>query len=54
MPELIPGRKFLEDVEKFRSDAAMRKKIAKTLAILEHSPLHPGLHIGRIVNDPKA
>jgi len=50
MPELIPSRKFLEDIEKFRSDSGMRKKIAKTLALLEHSPLHPGLHIERIVN----
>ncbi len=54
MPELIPSRKFLEDIEKFQSDAAMRKKIAKTLSLLEHSPFHPGLHIERIVNDPKA
>ncbi|OQX16209.1 MAG: hypothetical protein BWK80_40380 [Desulfobacteraceae bacterium IS3] len=54
MPGLIPSRKFLEDIEKFHSDAAMRKKIAKTLSLLEHSPFHPGLHIERIVNDPKA
>ncbi len=54
MPKLMPGRKFLEDIEKFRSDAAMRKKIAKSLGFLESNPFHPGLNIERIVNDAKA
>ena len=54
MPKLKPTNKFLEDVEKFRSDRAMRKKIAKTMAFLENNPLHPGLHIERITNDPAA
>lgn len=54
MPKLIPSRKFLEDVEGFRSNAVLRKKIAKTLALLENDPRHPGLHLERIVNDPTA
>jgi hypothetical protein len=32
----------------------MRKKIAKTLAQLEANPLHPGLHLERIINGPTA
>ena len=54
MPKLNPTNKFLEDVEKFRSDKAMRKKIAKTMAFLENNPLHPGLNAERITNDPAA
>lgn len=54
MPKLIPSKKFIEDAERFRSNAPMRKQIAKTLAQLEANPLHPGLHLERIVNDPTA
>lgn len=54
MPRLIPSKKFLADVEGFRSDAALTKKIAKALSLLEANPLHPGLHLERIVNDPTA
>lgn len=54
MPKLIPANKFLEDLETFRRNAALRKKIAKTLRFLETDPLHPGLHLERIVNDPSA
>lgn len=54
MPKLIPSKKFVDDAERFRSNAAMRKKIAKVLALLEVNPLHPGLHLERIVNDPSA
>ena len=54
MPGLIPSRKFLEDLEKFRSQKDIVKKIATTLAHLETNPLHPGLHLERIVNDPSA
>ena len=54
MPKLIPTGKFLEDTERFKSDAAMRKNIAKAIAFLEGNPFHPGLNIERIVNDPKA
>ena len=54
MPKLIPSKKFLDDVEKFRSNAIIRKKIAKTLVLLENNPLHPGLNLERIVNDPTA
>ena len=32
----------------------MGKKIARRLAQLEDNPLHPGLHLERIVNDPTA
>ena len=54
MPKLIPSKKFLDDVAAFRSNAVMRKKIAKALALLETNPLHPGLHLERIVNDATA
>jgi Txe/YoeB family toxin of Txe-Axe toxin-antitoxin module len=54
MPELIPSRKFLGDIEAFRSNAITRKKIAKALALLERNPFHPGLNLERIVNDPTA
>lgn len=54
MPKLVPSQKFLKDIEKFRSNATMRKKIAKTLTHLENNSLHTGLHLERIVNDPTA
>ncbi len=54
MPRLIPTNKFLEDLENFRHNAALRKKTAKPLRFLESDPLHPGLHLERIVNDPSA
>lgn len=54
MPRLIPSKKFIADAERFRSNVTMRKKIAKALALLEANPLHPGLHLERIVNDPSA
>ncbi len=54
MPKIIPSQKFLEDLEKFRSNPNIRKKIAKTLIHLENNPLHPGLHLERIGNDPSA
>lgn len=54
MPELIPSKKFLEDIEVFRSNLVLRKKIAKALSLLEKNPLHPGLNLERIVNDPTA
>jgi len=54
MPRLIPSKKFIADAEHFRSNLTMRKKIAKALALLEANPLHPGLHLERIVNDPSA
>lgn len=54
MPQLIPTKLFLKDIDEFRSNAILRKKIAKALALLEANPLHPGLHLERIVNDPSA
>ena len=54
MPELIPSKKFLDDLNKFKSDKAMRKKIAKALNFLENNPLHPGLGVERIINDVSA
>ncbi len=54
MPKLIPSRKFLEDAETFRRDSGLMKKLAKSLHLLEANPLHPGLHLERIVNDPSA
>ena len=54
MPQLIPSKKFLSDVESFRADPIVTKKIAKALSLLETNPLHPGLRLERIVNDPTA
>ena len=54
MPTIIPTNKFLEDLESFRRRVPLRKKIAKALTFLETDPLHPGLHLERIVNDPSA
>jgi len=54
MPELIPSRKFLDDIEVFRSNTIIRKKIAKALDLLKKNPFHPRLNLERIVNDPTA
>ena len=54
MPQLIPSKLFLKDMEQYRSNAILRKKIVKALAQLESNPLHPGLHLERITNDPSA
>jgi len=54
MPKLIPSKKFVKDIKKFQSDTKLRKKIAKVLSFLEDNPLHPGLNLERIVNDPAA
>lgn len=54
MPRLIPTKLFLKDVEKFRANSVVRKKIIKALALLESNPLHPGLGLERIINDPSA
>jgi hypothetical protein len=54
MPALIPSRLFLKDLEQFCANAVVRKKIAKALTLLENNPLHPGLRVERIVNDPSA
>ena len=54
MPRLIPSKKFLEDLETFRSQKELIEKIAKALTYLETNPHHPGLHLERIVNDPSA
>ena len=54
MPKLIPTEKFIEDAEGFRRQPEIMKKIAETLGFLEIDPLHPGLHLERIINDPTA
>jgi Txe/YoeB family toxin of Txe-Axe toxin-antitoxin module len=54
MPELIPNKKFIADLEKFKKHSALIKKIAKCLKFLEANPLHPGLNIERIADDPTA
>ncbi|NTU42803.1 MAG: hypothetical protein HGA78_07075 [Nitrospirales bacterium] len=54
MPKLTPTKLFLKDLEAFQKNAQLRRKIAKTLSFLQENPLHPGLHIERIVNDPSA
>jgi len=54
MPNLIPSKKFLHDIDSFQSDMPLRKKLAKALTVLESNPLHPGLKIERNINDPSA
>ena len=54
MPQLILTKNFIKDVERVKSNAILRKKIVKALTRLETNPLHPGLHLERIVNDPSA
>jgi len=54
MPHLTPTKLFIKDLEQFRSNKLLRKKIAKSLALLEADPLHPGLHLERIINDSSA
>ncbi|MCD6185658.1 MAG: hypothetical protein J7K84_07705 [Deltaproteobacteria bacterium] len=54
MPVLIPNKKFVSDLEKFKNQKALRKKIAKAIKFLQENPPHPGLRIERIVNDPTA
>lgn len=54
MPALILSKLFLKDLEQFRVNTVVRKKIAKALTMLENNPLHPGLRVERIVNDPSA
>ncbi|NWH06966.1 type II toxin-antitoxin system RelE/ParE family toxin [Desulfobacter latus] len=54
MPELIPNKKFVSDLESFKQQKTILKKIAKTLNFLESNPMHPGLRIERIMNDPGA
>jgi len=39
MPELIPNKKFVSDLEKFKHQKALLKKIAKTINLLEENPL---------------
>ena len=54
MPELIPSKKFLEDIKPLKSRRVIIKKIAKALAFFEANPHHPGLDLERIINDPSA
>ncbi len=54
MPDLIPNKKFSADLEKLKTNKALIKKIAKCLSFLEKNPLHPGLRVERIINDPTA
>jgi len=43
MPQLILTKVFLKDLERIKTNAVLRKKIAKALVLLEANPLHPGL-----------
>jgi hypothetical protein len=54
MPELIPTKLFLKDIDTFVSNQPVRRKILKALAFLQENPFHPGLHLERIINDPTA
>jgi hypothetical protein len=51
MPKLIPNKKFVSDLEKFKKDKILLKKNAKSLKFLEVNPRHPGLNVERITND---
>lgn len=51
MPELIPNKRFVSDLEKLNKNKLLLKKIAKCLKFLEENPFHPGLKIERIAND---
>ena len=54
MPELTPTRLFLQDIDNLSSNRILHKKILKALSFLGTNPLHPGLNIERITNDPSA
>ena len=54
MLQLIPSKKFIKDLEVFKNNAILRKKIAKTLSVLKSNPRHPGLNLERIINDKTA
>jgi Txe/YoeB family toxin of Txe-Axe toxin-antitoxin module len=54
MPQLIPSKKFISDLEKFKHQKVLLRKIAKTINFLENNPRHPSLRIERITNDPAA
>ncbi|MBW2133570.1 MAG: hypothetical protein JRG88_13770 [Deltaproteobacteria bacterium] len=54
MPELVPNKKFNTDLEKFRHNKPLLKKIARAVNMLEKNPRYPGLGIERITNDPSA
>lgn len=54
MPQLTPTNQFLKDLDRLKSNKPLWKKLTKTLAFLQMNPMHPGLHIERIVNDPTA
>lgn len=54
MLQLVPSKKFVKDLEVFKKNAVLCKKIAKTLSILKSNPRHPGLNLERIVNDKSA
>jgi len=38
MPELIPNKRFISDLEKLKHQKALLKKIAKTINFLEENP----------------
>ncbi len=54
MPELTATDRFLKGIEPLRSNKQLWKKVVKTLGFLENNPLHPGLRLEKIVNDPLA
>lgn len=54
MPQLIPSKKFISDLEKFKHQKVLLRKIAKAINFLEKNPRHPSLRIERITNDPAA
>jgi Txe/YoeB family toxin of Txe-Axe toxin-antitoxin module len=54
MPALIPSEKFVADLDQFRTNAILVKKIVKCLKLLETNPHHPGLNLERITNDATA
>ncbi len=54
MPVLTPTSFSSKTLMLLHQTAFSKKKILKALAFLQDNPLHPGLHIERIINDPTA
>jgi hypothetical protein len=54
MLDLVPSNKFLKDVDAFKKQPILIKKIAKALNLLKSNPRHPGLNLERIINDKTA
>jgi mRNA-degrading endonuclease RelE of RelBE toxin-antitoxin system len=52
--KLTPSKKFVKDLDVFKKNAILRKKIAKSLSLIKSNIHHPGLNLERIINDKTA